>query len=103
MLMYNDLLKMGFKRNDILENDSMWFNQHGYRCFWLEKEIFRNKKEVIHIEWEPTKGKLELIATHDEKDIVSRREITEGEMRTLIDVFERSGNIPEPVNYNMLA
>lgn len=103
MITYNDLLKMGFKRNETLANDSMWFNQHGYHCFWLEKEIFKNKKEVIHIEWEPTEGKIELIATHDDRDIVSRREITEGEMRTLIDVFKRTGNIPEPVNYNMLA
>jgi hypothetical protein len=103
MLTYKKLLDRGFKRNDILSNDSGWFNQHGYPCFWLEREIFRNKKEVIHIEWEPTKGKLELIATHDEKDIVSRREITEDEMNVLIEVFERSGNIPEPVNYNMVA
>lgn len=103
MLRYDSLLKMGFKRNDTLENDSVWFNKHGYHCFWLEKELFRNKKEVIHIEWEPTKGKLELIATHDNKDIVSRREITESEMKTLIDVFGRTGDIPEPVNYNVIA
>lgn len=34
---YQDLLNLGFDRLEI--NDSIFENQHGYKCFYLTKEI----------------------------------------------------------------
>lgn len=101
-LRYKELLDMGFERNDIFANDSVWMDQHGYPCFWLEKTLYEKRKERVYVEWEPTEGKIELLTCSKDKDITSRREITEDEMRMLIEVFERKFDLPEPTpSYTM--
>lgn len=88
---YNDLLRLGFERDDQFSGDDQFFNKHGYNCFWLEKYLIKNQ---LYIHWYPENGKLELILRKKE-NILSRREITEKELSALCDVFEREGDIEE--------
>lgn len=103
---YQELLDLGFERNDTLSNDDVFFRQHGYRCYWLEYTLFKlgkpgNEKVHIIIEWFPWKNKFEMI-TYIKSDVESRKEITKEEMETIVKVNKRSGDLPNDyVNYPM--
>lgn len=96
-MLYKDLIDLGFKRDDCLQNDSIWFDQHGYECFFLEKEIFKN----TIIQWYPNNvDKLELIVYCKKNiNVLSRREITVEEMMVLIKVMGREGDLPKPTHH----
>ena len=100
---YKQLIDMGFKRVEIFSDDQVFLDEHGYECFWLEKTLYKKGNQHVYVEWEPTKGKMELITCHKEAKITSRREITADEMKTLVTIFAREGDLPEPMNYTMLA
>ena len=94
---YRELLRLGFKRNDCLSDDSVYLDIHGFRCFWLEMYFEKN----ICIEWSPIDGKIELI-TYKIKhlgNVKSRREINEGEMLDLVNIFSRCGDLDKTNNY----
>lgn len=95
---YKELLGMGFKRNDILANDSLFFNQHGFACFWLEYKLYQkgsgeDPKVYIFIEWEPTENRFYL-KTHEKTDVTSNKEISFDEMKVLVSVNKRTGDLP---------
>ena len=98
-LPYKALLDLGFKRNECLSSDEVWFNEFGYNCFYLEKYLQKD----INLQWFPDTGKIEMIRykSFDPKDgepidILDRREITWEEMESFIKVFEREGDIKKP-------
>ena len=99
MLHYNTFLELGFKRNDLLSSDDCFLKQYGYKCFWLEYPIILNgsMNEPIgyesHIEWRPDTQKLEIVDSID-GDIKKRIEITEAELLALVDIYNRSGDLP---------
>lgn len=98
---YKDLLNLGFKRNDCLKGDTVWFDEYGYECFFLEKTLFKAKGFKVKLEWMPDDGKIELIE-YRKHNVISRREITGDELKTIIKVLEREGDI-ETRNINLFA
>lgn len=88
-LPYKELLDLGFTRIDIFANDPVFFNQHGYECFWLEFIFFKKKKSMLYIHWYPETGKFELISSH-KSDILSRFDITEKEALTMVGTLNRT-------------
>lgn len=94
-MLYKELIDLGFERDETLSNDPVFYNHHGFECFWLEKILHKNKKESVYIHWHPENGKMELITCHNDADITSRREIMEDELKVLVEVFDRSGSLPK--------
>ncbi len=85
---YKELINAGFERKE--GNCSVWKETHGYKWFWLEKDI----TSEMNYYWCPSDKKLELIF-HKEGKIKSRRQITDKEFEILEEVFRRKGDIVE--------
>lgn len=88
---YKQLLDLGFVRNDTLRDDKVYFDQHGFECFWLEYILYNNGVTML-IMWYPLNSKF-VFLTYYKGTETGRREITSDEMMTLINVFNRQGDI----------
>ena len=63
---YDDVMNLKFKRTD--DSDSMFFNQHGFEWFIVEKKL--NKR--TYLDWDCLTGKVQLIRTDKEGWIVGK-------------------------------
>ena len=85
---YGELLKLGFKRNECLANDSIYFDIYGYACFYLEKILHKD----LEINWSPETQIIELIR-YNAENVIDRRQITKEECLSLCNIFGRKGKI----------
>lgn len=89
---YIDLIELGFQRNDCLSNDTVFFNKCGYNHFTLDYFLFKNDGVEIIIEYVPYNIKYEMVV-YKNSNVINRREVSEQEAVSLIEIFKRSGNL----------
>jgi hypothetical protein len=88
--LYKELIERGFERIDIFADDSVFYEQEGYKCFWLVYTLLNEQGHELIIHWAPDTGIFDLRhSTESTGDVHTYKRLSEVEVEMLIDIYSR--------------